>query len=235
MTPPREPTPPSTHDEVIHALVCGIGYVLAVLSGHSPWLALAGVAAFVRFVIRAGIGSTAALGWPNFITIIRVGLIVAFALVPAMPTFLCGCLALVVFALDGLDGWVARRTGTATRFGAALDSEADAFFVAAMSIRAWTANVAGPWVLIAGTLRYAFVLSLWIRPARAPVPRSRLARSIFGVSVSAFIGAFVLPASATTRVFLAIACAALVVSFMRSYWHAWFGAPQRIEMAGKDC
>src|SRR5699024_2987932 len=39
-------------------------------------------------------------------------------------------------ALDAVDGWVARRTGSATPFGARFDGEVDAFLIATLSVPA---------------------------------------------------------------------------------------------------
>ena len=52
--------------------------------------------------------------------------------------------------LDGFDGWAARRTGTATPFGARFDVELDAALLMALSVLVWRSGAAGPWVLLIG-------------------------------------------------------------------------------------
>lgn len=70
----------------------------------------------------------------NLLTATRlVGAICLFALLPQDAWFyviytVCG-------VTDVLDGWIARRTGSCTSFGAKLDSVADLTFYAAMLIR----------------------------------------------------------------------------------------------------
>ncbi|MEJ2540393.1 MAG: CDP-alcohol phosphatidyltransferase family protein [Gemmatimonadota bacterium] len=73
-----------------------------------------------------------------------------------------GTLALM---LDGVDGWVARRTGTSTAFGARLDMELDAFLILTLSVLAWRAGPVGPWILGLGAMRYLFVAAARIWPA----------------------------------------------------------------------
>ena len=66
--------------------------------------------------------------------------------------------------LDIADGWVARRTGTSTAFGARFDMEVDALLVMVLSVLAWQWNKAGGWVLLSGLLRYLFLAAGWLRP-----------------------------------------------------------------------
>jgi len=61
-----------------------------------------------------------------------------------------------------VDGWLARRAGTASRFGARYDVEVDALLMLALAIMAWRHAKAGPWVLLTGLLLYLFVWAGWI-------------------------------------------------------------------------
>jgi phosphatidylglycerophosphate synthase len=81
-------------------------------------------------------------------------------------------LAAVALLLDGVDGQVARRTGTCSRWGARFDMETDAFLVLVLS--AFVAGGLGGWVLAVGIPRYAFGAAGLIWPwLRAPVPERR--------------------------------------------------------------
>lgn len=83
-------------------------------------------------------------------------------------------LALSAEGLDAVDGWLARRLGWASPFGARFDMEVDAVLVAVLSLLVWSLDKAGPWVLAAGLMRYAFVASGRVWPwLRRPLPRSR--------------------------------------------------------------
>ncbi|TMV87507.1 CDP-alcohol phosphatidyltransferase family protein [Thioclava sp. BHET1] len=79
---------------------------------------------------------------------------------------------IVVIALDGVDGWLARRTGFASRFGARFDVEVDAALSVVLSVAAWQAGVA-PLAIVALSLPYyLFSLArlLWPWLARPLVP-----------------------------------------------------------------
>ena len=67
--------------------------------------------------------------------------------------------------LDGFDGWAARRSGTATPFGARFDMELDAALLLALSVLVWRSGRAGPWVLLIGGIRYLFVAAGVVWPA----------------------------------------------------------------------
>ena len=66
--------------------------------------------------------------------------------------------------LDGVDGWLARRTRMASAFGARVDMEIDALLILALSILAWRHAKAGAWVLASGLLRYGFIAAGWLLP-----------------------------------------------------------------------
>jgi phosphatidylglycerophosphate synthase len=70
-------------------------------------------------------------------------------------------LALLATALDGVDGWVARRTRMMTAFGARFDMEIDALLVQVLAILVWQHDKAGAWIIASGLLRYLFVAAGW--------------------------------------------------------------------------
>ena len=80
-------------------------------------------------------------------------------------------LTAVALVLDAVDGWVARRTETASALGARFDMEVDAFLILVLSV--YVARSAGAWVLAIGAARYAFVAAGWLLPwlRGSPPPR----------------------------------------------------------------
>lgn len=112
------------------------------------------------------------LGPPNRITLARASLVlpVAVFVLPGIPLttpalwWIIGASTLAL-SLDGVDGRVARKTGTATAFGARFDMELDAFLLLALSVLVWQSGQVGPWVILIGALRYLFVAAGWIWPA----------------------------------------------------------------------
>ncbi len=127
--------------------------------------------------------------------------------------------ALPAWLLDGVDGWVARRTGSATRAGARFDQEVDAVLLLFLSV-AVAARIGLPeawWVVVIGALRYLFLLGLRARPAwRRELPFSSYRRVVAGIQGGVLLGALVplipLPLAVTATV---IALALLLVSFGR--------------------
>ena len=103
----------------------------------------------------------------------------------------------VALVLDGVDGWVARRTGTGTAFGARFDMEVDAFLILALSVLAWRAGPVGPWILGIGALRYLFVAAGRALPAlRTELPpsvRRKVVCVVQGIALLICIGPVVPP------------------------------------------
>jgi phosphatidylglycerophosphate synthase len=155
---------------------------------------------------------------PNAITLFRL------LLSCVMITVLHGqrvpvAVALVAaWAMDGLDGLLARRLGAESEFGAHLDAEVDAFLVLAAGAELWLTGQLGAWALIGGLLRYVYVLCVAVFPSRKGLlPRSRFARYAFGVVVLALALALVLP-KPFDAIAAALGTAWIGVSFVRSFW-----------------
>ncbi len=90
--------------------------------------------------------------------------------------------------LDGVDGWLARRSRMTSEFGARLDMETDALFVAVLSLLAWQFGKAGPWVLLSGLMRYLFAAIVAFIPAlQRPIPSTLRGKSIAVMQMIALI------------------------------------------------
>jgi phosphatidylglycerophosphate synthase len=120
-------------------------------------------------------------GFANAVTTLRLALVLALALLPGT----CAAsrviaLLSVVLVLDLVDGWLARRCGDASAFGAHFDMETDALLVLVVTLRLWLVHGFGVWVLFSGLLRYLHVLGPWLRPGTSrEAPRSRFGRYAF--------------------------------------------------------
>ncbi|MFF2344805.1 CDP-alcohol phosphatidyltransferase family protein [Pseudarthrobacter sp. NPDC058119] len=162
--------------------------VLTSMSPSGPLLQLAGLCAGALVTVGA-VGSVLRR-IPRFstpadrVTLLRA-IMVALCAVLAVPQLSTGrrtdlllpILGGAAFLLDGLDGVVARRTGTSSAAGARFDSATDAALVLVLSVAA--APVAGPWTLAIGTMYYAFVAAGLIRPhLRAALPASTSRKAI---------------------------------------------------------
>jgi phosphatidylglycerophosphate synthase len=124
-------------------------------------------------------------------------------------------LAAVALVLDAVDGRVARRTGTASPVGARFDMEVDAWLILVLSVH--VAGIVGPWVLVIGAMRYAFVAAGWVLPwLRGPLPPSRAGKTVAAMQgvVLVVASAQLLPNPAAV-VLVAAALALLCWSFGR--------------------
>jgi phosphatidylglycerophosphate synthase len=128
--------------------------------------------------------------------------------------FAIGCLAL---SLDGIDGHLARREGTASAFGARFDLEVDSLLALVLAGLALAGGAAGPAVLVLGLARYTFWAAgfVWPRLAR-PLPGRLSRKAVCVVQLSALIAlqAPILP-SRLGDVIAVGAAALLVWSFCR--------------------
>jgi phosphatidylglycerophosphate synthase len=160
-------------------------------------------------------------GPANQVTAARALLVVVMAALAVRPAasptaFAAAALGVAVVLLDGVDGWIARRSGTASAFGARFDMEVDAVLILVLAALAWQHGKAGAWILLAGLLRYLFVAagSLSTR-MRRPLPESRR-RKVLCIVQAASLIVIVLPAvRPPASVWIAaLSLAALCYSFL---------------------
>lgn len=159
-------------------------------------------------------------GQANVVTAARstlVGVItgiVVLSFFASVPVWIVLALVVPTLLLDAVDGWVARRTSSASELGARFDMEVDAFLLLVLS--AYVSQALGIWVLSIGLMRYAFVVAGWIFPwLRRQLPFRywrKVVTAVQGIALSIAITA-VLPVF--NAVCVAIALALLVESFGR--------------------
>jgi phosphatidylglycerophosphate synthase len=166
-------------------------------------------------------------GPANNVTTVRAMLVTLMASLigeSAVPRIaaIATILAVVIAVLDGVDGWLARRSGMTSSFGARFDVETDALFVMAMSILVWQHSKAGVWVLLGG-LRYIFVMAGWwlqwlARPLR-PTWRAKTISVCHMVGLSVALAPFVHPPF--SAMVMAVALLALSWSFAIDVRRLW--------------
>jgi phosphatidylglycerophosphate synthase len=130
-------------------------------------------------------------------------------------------LALTLFALDGIDGWLARRLGLASDFGEYLDKEADSFLMLMLCLLLYSGGRFGAWIMVPGLLRYAFVL--FIALARPPAQKERRTASgrwIYVGMMFALIAAFT-PFPVLYQPLAVLMTLALVYSFANAVWDVY--------------
>lgn len=148
--------------------------------------------------------------------LVGVGALVAMAgSVPPVAITLFGFLLL---AADGIDGWLARRQNQASLFGEYFDKETDAFLLLVVCLLLTSQEYLGPWILIAGLLRYLFVLTgRSIKGGRLNEGKSTRGRTIY-IVVMALLFLCFLPFPAFHLPLALVALILLTYSFAGEFW-----------------
>jgi phosphatidylglycerophosphate synthase len=219
-------------------LACSVQRLL----GTSTTFVLGALAAYLlgMTILLASVARGPALrrfGAANQVTLVRAALVaLLFGLVGETPTvssaWLAAGVALLAIALDGVDGWLARRLGLASTFGARFDMETDALLILALALLVWQFDKAGYWVLLAGVLRYLFVaaggLLAWLRQ---PLPPSKRRQTVCVLQVLILIVCLLPPVAPTwSETLAALGLLLLIWSFaVDVVWLARRARPQTEE------
>jgi phosphatidylglycerophosphate synthase len=204
-------------------------WAAGVCVGVTGWLAGTAYAVVVWAALRAALRRSRArrFGPANGVTLARATLvgcvtaIVAQTLGEREPVTVLIVIAGVAMALDGVDGQVARRTGTVTPLGARFDMEVDAFLILVLSV--FVGRSLGLWVVSIGAMRYAFVAAGWAFPwLRAPLPARRSSKAIAALQgVALLVAASGLLPPRVSAAVVAVALAFLTSSFARDVLRLW--------------
>lgn len=167
-------------------------------------------------------------GWCNTVTLMRAGAVCWLAgLWFAADHALQGTIAwgasiagLTLLLLDGVDGWLARRLGNSSAFGARFDMEVDSLLGLVLAVLAWQTDKVGAWVVMLGLFRPAFIVAGWHWPKlMGELPASRMRKLICVIQVAALatmLAPVVTPTLATGLALMTLAL--LVWSFGRDIW-----------------
>ncbi len=130
-----------------------------------------------------------AMGLCNAVTLARlmlVGVLIAAVFDQTDRLWTVFAVAAVALSLDGVDGWLARREGHASQFGARFDVEVDAAFALTLAVLAHVCAGAGAHVLLLALPHYLFSAAAMLFPwLGGPLPArfSRKAICVFQLSV----------------------------------------------------
>ncbi len=229
---PDPALPPLPRDHVVRVraafLALGLLHLALVgLLGHR----LGGGAVALALAIFAGVLAVAGaalrgryphprLGLCNAVTQLRAALVAVIAVplvVPGLlaeqagPAWAVVALATLALALDGLDGWLARRAGLVSDFGARFDVEVDALLALTLACLVAQGGKVGLWVLALGLMRYAFVAAAWLWPwLSAPLPESRARKLVCVIQIATLIVLLAPPVGAGAAPLLAGGALALL-------------------------
>jgi phosphatidylglycerophosphate synthase len=204
---------------VLGGLAAGVGL------GTPGWLAgitfaVTTWALLTSALLRSG---AASLGPANAVTLTRCTLVGGVTALVAdsvatrdAPVVVLVTLAVVAWLMDGIDGQVARRTGTTTKLGGRFDGEVDSILALVLSV--YVAHALGLWIVVAiGAYRYLYLAAGLAFPwLRGDLPR-RQSRSVIAAVqgiVLIVAAAGVVPDSVMTTI-ASVSLAVLTFSFGR--------------------
>lgn len=218
----------TTQSPVFHAAVL-FGLMALPVIGTGlylyPAIGVSLVSATFLLVAAIAIGGVARsyphsrFGLCNAVTSVRAAMVCVLAGALASPSSLSAHtatligLAGMVLVMDGFDGWLARRSGLTSSFGARFDVETDALISAILALLSFSTGAAGPAVLILGFTHYAFQVARCIWPKlKAPLPESWYRKTICVVQVLVLIYALV-PGAIVVNATVTITAVAVLGSF----------------------
>ncbi|WP_303289412.1 CDP-alcohol phosphatidyltransferase family protein [Marinobacter sp. SS5-14b] len=211
-----------------------LGWAVVLLAGVSltiaHWFRLPGtflMAAGVLFLVQGGLilacwPAARPFGWANRTTLLRSVLVIPLvAWAPFLSSsgsadlWFYAVACFVALVLDGVDGKVARATGSHSDFGARFDMELDALFILGLCFAMIALDKAGAWVLTLGLMRYFFIAaSSMFHWLNHPLPDSFRRKTVCVWQVVTLMIAIIPPIpSGFANLTLAIALLLLVWSF----------------------
>ena len=215
--------------------VAGLAGGLVALQSQGIALLASGLLAASGGVLIAALGRLyphRSLGLCNLVTLTRLAGVAVLAALLAAPETLRGdgaqawaglAIAGAVLALDGVDGWAARRARLQSRFGARFDMEVDAALALVLALLAWQTGKVGAWVLALGALRPAFALAAlhWHWLAR-PLPEGLARKAVCVVQIGVLTALLAPAVTAPLAGWLAAgALVLLLASFGRDTLWLW--------------
>jgi phosphatidylglycerophosphate synthase len=233
----------SLFSRVLGAQLIGLGVALAVslalqtvvptTPGYLTKMSL--VFVVIAGIVIANVGAHhpfESFGPANHVTTFRAALVAVTAgLVGEPPTIAvawgAATLGMSATVLDGVDGWLARRTSMSSAFGARYDMELDALLILVLALIAWQNGKAGAWIVLTGAMRYLFVAAgYWWRWLESPLPSSTRRKAVcvvqivgLGIVVSPFVSGAASTAIAAATLALLTWSFAIDVRWLRTHGH----------------
>lgn len=167
--------------------------------------------------------ATAVVNLPNLVSTSRVALGFGFLLTDAVPARLA--LIAIASLTDFLDGWIARRTKAASRFGALVDPVADRFFALCVVIGYVASGHLAWWQAV--LLMFRDIMSIigwfvarnvsWLRPITF---RARwIGKVVTGLQLLTFLVVLLLPAHTDAAVWVVFAAGmAATIDYTLMLW-----------------
>lgn len=194
------------------AILCAMIAVVFLQSARP--LALVGLGSFGLYALvhhhKLGVLKAAA-NWVTGVRLLTACVVGWFY--PSLGYASLFVLGVGILLTDFLDGYVAKKQGTTSEFGAYFDMETDAYFIALYASILYVLGFAGWWILLLGLMRFLNVVALvLLRQLHKPEPRFFAARVIAVMVMIAVVAPFVAPMVLYTP-YLVLTVVLLTLSF----------------------
>ncbi|MFB9076189.1 CDP-alcohol phosphatidyltransferase family protein [Flavobacterium procerum] len=204
-----------------HSVLILIGLLIDVFNGSVLFSLIFGALVFLFFLVKNWDGFTEKKTWgglPNAVTLFRLMLLFTLPFI-SDNRFSIAILGTLFVALDGVDGFLARKLDQITHFGGLLDMETDAFFCLMFSWLIALEHVEMQWVLVAGSMRYFYkiVTTLYTRKVFVET-KQKYARFFAGCYFVSLILFFYVHFS-IGKYIVAIGNVLVLFSFLISFFH----------------
>ncbi|MEM7471854.1 MAG: CDP-alcohol phosphatidyltransferase family protein [Pseudomonadota bacterium] len=184
--------PPAVFVLLAIMLLVGVYFGSSVLFGRSD--VSVGLFVLISAIALRGLVTDyphKVLGLCNGVTLARAALTAILAgavFVPEFDRWAIFVIAFVAFAMDGLDGWLARKADLSSAFGARFDMEVDAVLSALLATILLMSGRVGPEVLLLGFMRYGFVaLSFLVPRLKADLPPSFRRKAVCVIQIATLL------------------------------------------------
>lgn len=204
---------------------------LGALADLPLWAVLPAVLAVTTAVLWRYHSLTAQrFGLANWVTLFRLNLVALMVVAiwqdepGILQSWLLFLIAATALALDGVDGWLARRRQEASAFGERFDMAADTAFTIITTLCLVSFGLVGAWVLLLGLLRPAFALAGHVWPSlAAPLPASRGRKVACAGSLACLVAGLAPPLAPVAPALALLALFQLAWSFGRDLRHLMSG------------
>ena len=151
---------------LIHAILLIFASGITVLVNSIIPLIIVSLPSFLWFIYlgkKEWIGFQPIAGYANWVTFLRLTLLLTILCLQAdLSNVMLFLFLAVIIALDGLDGWLARRFNQVSSSGGLFDKEVDSFLVASVAILLYTRFQFPIAILFIGLLHYWYELLLFL-------------------------------------------------------------------------
>ena len=134
-------------------------------------------------------------GYANLVTLLRIVTVLLTGLKSStLHPYLILLVLIMVLIFDGVDGYLARKYNTSSRFGQVFDLETDNFFTLILCSILYLNGYVPWWIILSGLLSYGYVMADYLLDwSTKKVPANRHARVLSVIVFSTYFTPFVFP------------------------------------------